>query len=69
MKIFLINFLKIYINFISIFMCHNCRFYPSCSSYFLLSIKKFNFIKSLFFCLKRIIKCNCFFSGGYDPVP
>ncbi|HFL8794674.1 MAG TPA: membrane protein insertion efficiency factor YidD [Candidatus Azosocius sp. HAIN] len=69
MHYIIIKFLIFYKIFLSSILPHKCRFYPSCSSYLLLSVKKFTFYKAFYFFFKRIIKCNCFFSGGYDPVP
>jgi len=46
-----------------------CRFTPSCSSYALLSIRRFGILEGLSLTLKRIIKCHPFHPGGYDPVP
>jgi len=44
-----------------------CRFYPTCSDYFSQSIKKHGIFKGGFKGIKRIIKCNPFYKGGYDP--
>lgn len=46
-----------------------CRFYPSCSQYAKECYLKFNFVKASFLSLKRLLKCNKLFKGGYDPVP
>lgn len=46
-----------------------CRFYPSCSEYYLEAVKGFGFIKGSFLGLKRICKCNPLFDGGIDPIP
>ena len=46
-----------------------CRFYPSCSQYAKECYLKFNFIKASFLSLKRLLRCNKLFKGGYDPVP
>jgi len=46
-----------------------CRFYPSCSTYALESIKKYGVIKGIFLAMKRILKCHPLHKGGYDPVP
>ena len=46
-----------------------CRFSPTCSSYALQAIERFGVIKGLYLTLKRLIRCNPFFKGGYDPVP
>lgn len=44
----------------------NCRFYPTCSEYSYLAIKKYGLIKGVYLSLLRIIKCNPFFKGGID---
>ncbi|MFA4905797.1 MAG: membrane protein insertion efficiency factor YidD [Candidatus Margulisiibacteriota bacterium] len=47
----------------------NCRFSPTCSEYFRQAITKYGLIYGLFLGTKRIIRCNQFFKGGYDPLP
>ena len=46
-----------------------CRFYPTCSEYTRQAIEKYGALKGIFLGLIRIIKCNPFSKGGYDPVP
>lgn len=46
-----------------------CRYTPTCSEYGLDCFKKFGFFKAFFLTIKRILKCNPLFKGGYDPVP
>jgi len=46
-----------------------CLFEPSCSEYGLECFKKFSFFKALYLTSYRIIRCNPFNKGGYDPVP
>jgi len=46
-----------------------CKYHPTCSTYALGCFQKFNFFKASFLSMKRIIKCNPFSKGGYDPVP
>ena len=48
---------------------HRCRYYPSCSTYGLISYERHNVIKASFLTLFRILRCNPLFKGGYDPVP
>jgi len=43
-----------------------CKFYPTCSEYACLAIKKYNLIKAVFLILKRIIHCHPFTLGGVD---
>jgi len=46
-----------------------CRFTPSCSTYALLSIRRFGIAEGSWLTFKRLIKCHPFHPGGYDPVP
>lgn len=46
-----------------------CKYHPSCSNYALEAYQKFNFFKASFLTIYRIIRCNPFSKGGYDPVP
>ncbi|MBN2058524.1 MAG: membrane protein insertion efficiency factor YidD [Candidatus Saganbacteria bacterium] len=46
-----------------------CRFYPSCSYYAEQAIDKHGALKGSFLALKRLIRCNQLFPGGFDPVP
>lgn len=46
-----------------------CRFQPPCSDYAVLALKEHGFIKGSLLAFKRVIRCNPFCQGGYDPVP
>lgn len=46
----------------------NCKFYPSCSEYTKQAIEKYGALKGLIIGIWRIIRCNPFSKGGYDPV-
>lgn len=46
-----------------------CRFTPTCSEYALEAFQKYGAIKGLYLSVKRILRCNPFCKGGYDPVP
>jgi putative membrane protein insertion efficiency factor len=48
---------------------NSCRFYPSCSHYGYQAIYKHGAIKGSYLAIYRIIRCNPFNSGGYDPIP
>ncbi len=47
----------------------SCRYYPTCSEYALQSIKKYGPFKGTLMAIWRILRCNPFHKGGYDPVP
>jgi uncharacterized protein len=46
-----------------------CRFYPTCSQYGYEAIEKHGIVKGGYLTTKRILRCNPFCKGGYDPVP
>ena len=68
MKIILIRLIEIYRKYISILKKPSCRFYPTCSQYAIDAIKKYGAVKGSFLAIWRIIRCNPFNKGGYDPV-
>jgi len=45
-----------------------CRFYPSCSAYFIQAVEKYGAVKGSYLGIKRILRCNPFHPGGYDPL-
>ncbi len=47
----------------------SCRFTPTCSQYALEAVEKYGALKGGFLALRRILRCNPFCKGGYDPVP
>ncbi len=64
-----LGLIKLYQNTVSRVTPHACRFQPTCSQYALDSIKKHGFIRGSWLATKRLIRCNPFSKGGYDPVP
>ena len=48
---------------------NTCRFYPSCSHYGYQAIYKHGAFKGSALATWRVIRCNPFSKGGYDPVP
>ena len=57
-KKILISIIKIYKFLISPFLGNRCRYIPSCSEYFIESLKTHSVLKGLFYGLKRILKCH-----------
>ena len=45
-----------------------CKHIPSCSNYMMDSIIEFGLLKGGFLGTKRLLRCNPFNKGGYDPV-
>jgi len=48
---------------------NTCRFYPSCSRYGFEAIRKHGAIKGSLLAGWRVLRCNPFNPGGFDPVP
>ena len=48
---------------------NTCRFYPSCSHYGYQAVYKHGALKGSLMAVWRVLRCNPFNSGGYDPVP
>ena len=48
---------------------NNCKFKPTCSNYAIGVLNEFGFFKGTFLTVKRLIKCNPWSKGGYDPIP
>ena len=46
-----------------------CRYTPTCSQYALEAIEIHGVLKGTLLAVRRILRCNPFFKGGYDPVP
>ena len=46
----------------------NCKFYPTCSEYAKSAIKKYGAGKGSILGIYRILRCNPFSKGGYDPL-
>ena len=60
--------IQFYQRFISPMLPPTCRFYPTCSQYAYEAIAKYGIIKGSRLAIWRILRCNPFCHGGYDPV-
>lgn len=69
MKYICIRLVKLYRKFISPLKPSCCRFTPTCSAYALEAFQKRGFFCGLILTVWRILRCNPFCRGGYDPVP
>lgn len=47
----------------------NCKYIPTCSQYAKEAYERFNFFKATALTIWRLLRCNPFSKGGYDPVP
>ena len=69
MKTFLLKLIRFYQRKISVHTPPACRFQPTCSQYAYTAIERFGVLKGGWLSIKRILRCNPFCRGGYDPVP
>ena len=69
MKRIMLAMVRGYQKYISPMLRPCCRFQPTCSQYAYEAIQKYGAMKGAWLALKRILRCNPFFKGGYDPVP
>lgn len=61
--------LRLYQKYISPLKTPCCRFTPTCSSYAIEAFSKRGFFVGLILTVWRVLRCNPFCRGGYDPVP
>ena len=69
MKWFFLKAIRFYQRCISVHTPPTCRFQPTCSQYAITAIERFGALKGGWLAFKRILRCNPFCRGGYDPVP
>ena len=70
MKKISIYLIELYQKYISNIKSKNirCKFYPTCSEYTKQAIEKYGVLKGGILGIIRILKCNPFSKGGYDPL-
>lgn len=61
--------IRLYQRWVSPLLPPSCRFVPSCSQYAAEAIEHFGFAKGGWLAAQRIVRCQPFHPGGYDPVP
>ncbi|MFH1094089.1 MAG: membrane protein insertion efficiency factor YidD [Candidatus Omnitrophota bacterium] len=69
MKKIVILLIDFYRNTLALMKMRTCRFYPACSAYTKEAVLKHGGIKGIGLGVKRILRCNQFNPGGFDPVP
>jgi len=69
MKHLLIALIHCYRYLASPWLGNQCRFYPTCSHYGEEAIKSHGALKGSWLTIKRLVKCQPWHQGGFDPVP
>jgi uncharacterized protein len=62
----LVRFYQVYI---SPMTPPSCRFFPVCSEYSRVAFLRHGFLRGFWLTVARIVRCNPFNAGGWDPVP
>jgi len=65
----LLGLLHVYRYAISPLLGSRCRFHPSCSAYAIEALQRHGAGRGLWLALRRVLRCNPWNSGGFDPVP
>jgi putative membrane protein insertion efficiency factor len=65
----LIFLVRMYQATLSPFIGRQCKFQPTCSNYFIQAVEIHGAVKGSRLGLWRILRCNPFTKGGFDPVP
>ena len=65
----LISLIMVYRKTISPYKSFHCKYIPTCSEYAISALEKYGAIKGSLLAAWRILRCNPFSKGGYDPVP
>lgn len=63
----IIGLVKLYKLFLSPIVGPVCRFEPSCSTYFIESVRKYGALRGSWRGILRICRCHPWHPGGYDP--
>jgi len=65
----LVALIRLYQRWLSPLLGAHCRFYPSCSQYAVEAITAYGALRGTGMAIWRILRCQPFCRGGYDPVP
>lgn len=68
-KKLLVSLIRGYKKYVSPLLPPSCIFEPTCSQYALEAIQRYGSLRGTWLSFRRILRCNPFNKGGYDPVP
>jgi hypothetical protein len=69
MKTLALSALRFYKKRVSPYLPPACRYTPTCSEYAMEAIEKYGVLRGGWLATRRLVSCNPFSRGGYDPVP
>ncbi len=65
----LIFLVRLYQAMLSPYLGRQCRFFPTCSEYFIEAVHRYGALRGGLMGTRRIFRCHPFARGGFDPVP
>lgn len=60
--------IRAYQRFVSPALPRRCKYYPTCSAYAVDAVREFGVLRGVVLAVWRLLRCNPFSHGGYDPV-
>ncbi|MDD3932102.1 MAG: membrane protein insertion efficiency factor YidD [Ruminococcaceae bacterium] len=69
MKRIMVRMIRGYQRYVSPRLGAQCKYLPTCSQYAIEAIERYGSLKGGLMAVWRILRCNPFSRGGYDPVP
>lgn len=69
MKAGALGIIRLYQRYVSPITPPSCRFDPTCSHYGYQAIERYGVVRGLWLTVRRLVRCQPFHPGGYDPVP
>ncbi len=67
--VILIALIRVYQYTLSPMLGQRCKYYPSCSNYAIGALREHGALRGIGLAAWRLLRCNPFTNGGYDPVP
>ena len=61
--------IRAYQRFVSPLLPRRCKYHPTCSAYAVQAIRRFGILRGSLLAGWRLLRCNPWSHGGYDPVP
>lgn len=61
--------IRFYRRYLSPLTPPSCRFHPTCSAYGEEAVRRYGAARGGWLTLRRLLRCQPFCKGGYDPVP
>jgi uncharacterized protein len=65
----LLGLIRAYQRYVSPLFPRRCRYEPTCSAYAAEAVGRFGALRGTFLAAWRLLRCNPFSHGGFDPVP